>query len=670
VTALAALCALVVLSHGSPTAADTAALPAGVVTPRNIALQHEADTTARPSASSTSVVQPARNTPASQDDWRFHYLLSAIAQALASIMTLVFTVTLVVTQLTSTYGMHLAEAAFGRRNLAKMGVFVFTMMFSLVALYRPSWVTGALSLALTLGCMAVLLLHFRSMRAELDILTLVRGTRDAAVKHITAKDTERSMREIDKLETVAYRATGQCDYATTEACVRTMSALIGHLLSAEPDDAALDVKERIKQMALDVRGRPKAVSVVLQGFVDGLAMDAKAVRRFYPQVVETLEALLHACEWPREEESVAAVFLAAGRFLDRLRSLPGEWTVAAVYVMRRMTDEWRLLVEPVRNAPLVPGRGRAATTLHAAYASLAQKCARQSEPDVALVNAAVKYTLDLLTTKHTQAGFGASKDYVLERTTATLVATAGCLNVDVIKPVLERVMHIGDSEPEALRLWWDVVQAMLGAEKSPLVASTMKRLVTALKTSSDPEREQHRRSVLTAVAGDAGRLAGQLHSEEIETVSNLLSAAGDKRISQHLALEDMVQLIKAFAATPQCTSGENELVGTLWRESERLVNEPINRDASGAQIYNVDSATAFCWLLSAALYLKRQAKPPRTHDEVLNILMASTRTVGAKLDALRKSSAEVWRDAQTDFADAMLELASVYKHLGFQPPAG
>lgn len=590
-----------------------------------------------------------------------YYLLSATAQSLATIMTLVFTVTLVVAQLTTTYGMHLAESAFGWRNISKMLVFMVATAFSLAGVLFPCLPTSLISIALTLVCMGVLVQHFRSMKSELSIEAAIERLRQQAVLAIGARRKDDFGTQLDRLETIAYQALSKYDYVNAGAAITSMAYLAGALESADWRDDALEMKERIKRMALEVREHPKGVSVVLEGLVRGITRAGSAATEMMrDQIVDTVVAVIRACAWPREEEIVASAFEGAGRLLTGLvMETNPDLGGATAYVMNRMTDEWKHLTSTSSGRD--HGRGRAATVLHGTYCKLARACVDRTRPDEGCINAAVAHALELQANEHGEGTFGPSSGFALRRMTDTLVATARFLKPGPVLTPLENVSTAYNGWSfRAMVHWQDVLEAMLDGGDPSLVNVVLGKVTGAMAAVVDRRYSDHVRAIVVALGNRAGPLVHALGIHDYGATQSLFTVATNKMSAGLVDRSDLARCILSFAVTQFATGSPNRIAEKLLTVSDTLVGKFEDGATS-----DIEPDVAFCWFLSAALRFKQhEHRGASTRLAAVHDLSAND----AKRAALEHWAADVWGRASQSVKEALPDLRDLYRKLGFSVP--
>jgi uncharacterized membrane protein len=125
------------------------------------------------------------------------YILSSAAQALAAILALVFTMVLIVAQLSSSYSNRMIEGFFDRTTIAYILLFVISVFFSLYYLCYPTVLVVKISLTLSACCLFLLLPYFLSFRYRLNPEMMLERLYDESYAAIGSHAEPTSVQAID-----------------------------------------------------------------------------------------------------------------------------------------------------------------------------------------------------------------------------------------------------------------------------------------------------------------------------------------------------------------------------------------------------------------------------------------------------------------------------------------
>lgn len=114
------------------------------------------------------------------------YLLSAVAQSLAAVFALVFTITLIVAQLTSKYSHRILGTYFDTFTIAYIFFFILVILFPifLLAFAKPKPIFVEISLFLSSLCLLFLIPYFLSFRDKLNPIFSIQRLERTAEKQV------------------------------------------------------------------------------------------------------------------------------------------------------------------------------------------------------------------------------------------------------------------------------------------------------------------------------------------------------------------------------------------------------------------------------------------------------------------------------------------------------
>jgi hypothetical protein len=152
------------------------------------------------------------------------YLLSAIAQSLAAIVALVFTLSLITFQLSSRYSQRLITQFFNKFTIIYIVVFVISIFLPLWTIVDPNYYIVKISLSLTAVCLFLLIPYFLDLREQLSPEKMLKDLRKKTLKIIHIRPTKRP-EEIVTLDNVVMSAFASKDYETCRIGVGILAGL-------------------------------------------------------------------------------------------------------------------------------------------------------------------------------------------------------------------------------------------------------------------------------------------------------------------------------------------------------------------------------------------------------------------------------------------------------------
>jgi hypothetical protein len=276
--------------------------------------------------------QAAQTATETRNNWR--YFWSALAQSLATIATLVFTVTLVVAQLATRYGLRMARRTLRWQNLAKLAFFLLTTALSLAVLHLgPEGVivgqvhVGAVPLnwgvsGMAMLCGVILILHLHGLKRELNIDMALADVQKETLAAIGAGDARKTQDNVVAIEGAAHGASVQLDDSTLMAAVRCLwriasaaEARAGTIGEPERlgDEISLysvpEVRARIGRLPFSMVQNQQSVMSVVEAAAStmheyrGDVLSANV--RYLMDLVEDSAGML---TWPRDETRLIGYF--------------------------------------------------------------------------------------------------------------------------------------------------------------------------------------------------------------------------------------------------------------------------------------------------------------------------------------------------------------------------
>lgn len=299
-----------------------------------------------------------------RNNWR--YFWSALAQSLAAIATLIFTVTLVSSQLRAPYGMGAAKAVLTIGNTVRFFLLLAGMAVSLLGIHWRALHNPFPAAAVVLVSIGVLVWHSTGMPRSLSMkLTVARLGKELRTRAWQKDGTVDMLRQ---LETIAYGALARSDFDTLHESVEELARVVAHAARqkrAAPSVASEQFEEEhqealsfIRKLLLEAARSPKATSIVAHAFVDGVQrFDPEGLPWLASDIIDTFDFALRTCAWPSQEESRVSVFEVMGLLLEAHARLPEGQSE----IIRGLIDRCTVFLP---ESPDSPGSG------HAAYALL------------------------------------------------------------------------------------------------------------------------------------------------------------------------------------------------------------------------------------------------------------------------------------------------------------
>lgn len=166
------------------------------------------------------------------------YFLAAVAQSLAAVLALVFTISLVVAQLSSRYSHRMLADFFDPPTIGYFLMFV-------AAAFMPLWLLGQgqpslwatrVSLTMAAGVLVLLVPYFLRFRERLDPASVIKRLQDKATKRLKV-DRGKEPEEVAAIDNLCMSAFVLRDYDTFDLGVRTLGTIAL--------DASRDIKDTI-----------------------------------------------------------------------------------------------------------------------------------------------------------------------------------------------------------------------------------------------------------------------------------------------------------------------------------------------------------------------------------------------------------------------------------------
>jgi hypothetical protein len=187
--------------------------------------------------------------------WEFHvdefghsHLLAATAEAMAAILALVFTITLVVSELTAAYSHRLIQRLLTPFTIFYMLLFILATILPLVLIAHGDKAGIRVTLTLASLCLALLLPFFRYFLYRITPNALLNDLSSAARRKLLRGEEAGEMEALDNMSVSALEFK---DYDTFETALTRLGGLSLILLPAGVDttEVRADIWERLEDVA-------------------------------------------------------------------------------------------------------------------------------------------------------------------------------------------------------------------------------------------------------------------------------------------------------------------------------------------------------------------------------------------------------------------------------------
>jgi len=179
------------------------------------------------------------------------YLLSAIAQSLAAVLALVFTISLIASQLSSRFSHRILSEFFDWFTIAYICLFIIAVILPLWLLAKSSLVGVKGSLLLTVVCLILLPLYLLRFREILRPEHMLSNLKTRAIKQLL-KNPYVPPENIIIIDNAVMSAFALKDYETFRKGVQVISDLASEAQKWEPWDAMPDATSDIYDRLHDI----------------------------------------------------------------------------------------------------------------------------------------------------------------------------------------------------------------------------------------------------------------------------------------------------------------------------------------------------------------------------------------------------------------------------------
>ena len=179
------------------------------------------------------------------------YFLAATAQTLAAVLALVFTISLVVAQLSSRYSHRMLAEFFDSLTIGYFFLFVGAALFPLWLIGQeqpPLWATR-ISLTSAAAVLMLLVPYFLRFRERIDPAFVIGRLKDKATKRLRT-DREKEPEEVATIDNFCMSAFVLRDYDTFNVGVRTLGAIALEASRDMKDTVGKSVFYRLKDIGL------------------------------------------------------------------------------------------------------------------------------------------------------------------------------------------------------------------------------------------------------------------------------------------------------------------------------------------------------------------------------------------------------------------------------------
>lgn len=204
-----------------------------------------------------------------QENTQTLYLLSAIAQSLAAIAALVFTLSLITFQLSSKYSQRLISQFFNKFTIIYIIIFVISIFLPLWTIAEPSYYIVKLSLSLAAVCLFLLIPYFLDLRERLSPEKMLWDLYKKSLKIIHNKPNEPPS-ELVTLDNFIMSAYSLRDYETCRKGVDILAILAYEADKSEQSDTdnidffpVVYIYDRLNDIAISTIDDPRVPDQII-----------------------------------------------------------------------------------------------------------------------------------------------------------------------------------------------------------------------------------------------------------------------------------------------------------------------------------------------------------------------------------------------------------------------
>jgi len=200
-----------------------------------------------------------------EPDASIPYLLSAIAQSLAAVLALIFTISLIVAQLSSRYSYRIIPGFFDKRTIGHIVLFVVAILFPLLllAIDKPGSELVKVSFILAAVCLLLLVPYFLHFRQKLKPEHIISELKDEVVRRLESKPDEEP-ESITAIDNIVMSAFVLKDYDTFNNGTETIANLTLTAYGRERNNIGGEFLARLKDIGIATIKDPRAPLQVLK----------------------------------------------------------------------------------------------------------------------------------------------------------------------------------------------------------------------------------------------------------------------------------------------------------------------------------------------------------------------------------------------------------------------
>jgi hypothetical protein len=196
------------------------------------------------------------------------YLLSAVAQSLAAILALVFTISLIVAQFSSRYSQRTLFRFFDKPTIALILLFIASVFLPFWLLAQPNPVFAKASLILAGTCLFLLLPYFASFRHKINPEHMIDELKDKTLRRIkkeTIVDRKGEINDVTtSLNNIIMSAYALKDYDTFEHGIKALTDIAYELEKKFPiSPPDFDIYPRITDIGISTLEDPIAIRQIV-----------------------------------------------------------------------------------------------------------------------------------------------------------------------------------------------------------------------------------------------------------------------------------------------------------------------------------------------------------------------------------------------------------------------
>ncbi len=217
------------------------------------------------------------------------YLLSAIAQSLAAILALVFTISLIVAQLSSRYSHRTIVHFFDRWTIAFIILYITGIMLPIFLLFADSPHLGATKACVVVAavCLCLLVPYFLRFRQRLDPDYAISEMSREAIEQLRNRiDTE--PKPVATIDNFVMSAFSSHDYDTFGAGVDAIAKLAMYAYENGNDDVGKSILHRLRQIGSVTMDNPKAPIQVLTSLSDIGEIASRSLPKASQEIVHAI----------------------------------------------------------------------------------------------------------------------------------------------------------------------------------------------------------------------------------------------------------------------------------------------------------------------------------------------------------------------------------------------